>query len=217
MNEAAMEATLQQHAIDFWLNPAAWIHKSWRETVRRDNMPELPDAVWHKPACSRLLFERFDLEQPENFGFDTPHSRIALLDGESLEKGLLGVAACFHAPSLILEVSGERLRQAQDALGGDAFAYARSTEARIPLAREYAAPFQSRFNSLRIGLWAAGYGFPDEVQFRRRLRLKLPAELEHETLPENYDNIDAEDARVLSSKSLSIFTEILAPCPLLAD
>ena len=212
-----MEATLQQHAIDFWLNPAAWIHKSWRETVKQDDMPELPDDVWHKPACSRLLFERFDLEQPENFGFDTPHSRIALLDVESLEKGLLGVAACFHAPSLAIEVSGERLRRARDVLGDDAFAYARSTEARIPFAREYAAPFQNRFNSLRIGLWAAGHGFPDEVQFHRRLRLKLPAGLERETLPANYDSIDAEDACVLSSKSLSIFTEILAPCPLLTD
>lgn len=212
-----MEAALQQHAIDFWLNPAAWVHKSWREAVKQDNMPKLPDTVWHKPAFSRLLFERFELEQPENFGFDTPHSRIALLDGESLEKGLLGVAACFHAPSLAIEVRGERLRQVHDALGDDAFAYAHGTEARIPLAREYAAPFQNRFNSLRIGLWAVSYGFPDEVQFHRRLRIKLPAELEHETLPPNYNGIDADDACVLSSKSLSIFTEILAPCPLLTD
>ena len=212
-----MEATLQQRAIGFWLNPAAWIHKSWRETIRQDNVPELIDAVWRKPACSRFLFERFELEQPDNLALDTPHARIALLDGESLEKGLLGVAACFHAPSLAIEVSGERLRQARDALGGDAFAYARSTEAHIPLVQEYAAPFQSRFNSLRIGLWATGHGFPEDAQFHRRFRLKLPAELESETLPSNYDDVDEDGACVLAQTSLSIFTEMLAPCPLLAD
>ena len=210
-----MQSTsLQQRALNFWLNPAAWIHESWREALQQESAPAFLSSLWRQAAYSRFLFERFELTHPNDFGFEAPHARLALLESEALETGLLCIAACFHASSLAVEVDGARLRQARHALGDTAFAYARDKEKSATLADMHKAPFYSRTNSLRIGLWAAEHGFPEDEQFRRRLQLKLPAGLASESPPSDLDTIDESH---LTETTLSIFTETLPECSWLAD
>lgn len=109
-----------QQALHFNTQPAGYLHPSWCERLPHgeliSHLRMLPRA---HAELSRHLLMTFQLEGCYVEDFAHPWARLALLDGYWITHLLYRLGLVLLAPSLRVELSGERLRAFKSALSAE--------------------------------------------------------------------------------------------------
>lgn len=176
------ESTVRELAWRFRLMPSSYCHESWLPRGLSDAL--LPSRARHEGMCHRYLspwmMDHFKLGCPEGIVFDDPLRRLALLDGETLQRMAPVVGLAASRDALRRTLDGAALVRLRAATGLDELGFIRaSSDGLFPagmglppadLAGQDAGDrLAARGRVLLLAL--AGI---DQLAVIRRLRLKFP-------------------------------------------
>ncbi|NJN46701.1 MAG: SctK family type III secretion system sorting platform protein [Candidatus Competibacteraceae bacterium] len=114
-----------KRALTFNFHPVAYLHDSWFDTLPYgDLMRRLRTMPRAAPQVSRHLLQALGLEQDYWYDFSDRRTRLALLNGPTLERLFLYLGLTLRSTELRGELLGERLRPIKQAVGEDGFAFA---------------------------------------------------------------------------------------------
>jgi len=181
VSQASEAAEALQHLIwKFNFRPDSTIHASWL-----GNMPDgklikqLIGQPGNEGALVRHLMERLGITGQVFFDFSKPLARIALWEGEALERLVLYTGAVFHFQLLRRVVAREDIQQVRQVLGDDLYSFMQHRAPvmmqKIPIGIELPAQLKLKQRIVLTGLFCfyeAFEGYPPT--FWKRILFKLP-------------------------------------------
>jgi hypothetical protein len=169
--------------LSFNLAPASWIHESWIEGALKSSwFGKLKSSARARRRLSLLILREHGLEGAWCFDFREASRRVALLDGETLERLALFTGIALDASRIAKTIDRDGVLRLKRGIGDDGYRFALK---RAPFllnpgiapdpAGEPADPSSFREHALSrgmAGLEACLSGEPAALV--RRFRLKLP-------------------------------------------
>lgn len=167
----------------FNLAPASWIHESWIEgTPKASWFGRLKPSARARRRLSLLILREHGLEGTWCFDFREASRRVALLDGETLERLALFTGIALDASRISKIIDRDSVLRLKNGIGDDGYRFALKrapfllNAAAVPgPAGEPVDPSRFREHALSrgmAGLEACLAGEPAALV--RRFRLKLP-------------------------------------------
>ena len=167
-------------SLDFNLAPVKYLHDSWYAVLPQGEFcRRLLGHGRARAHVSRYLLESLGLERRFYDAFETPRSRLALLEPRLLETLFLYVGAALRSAEFRRELNGTRVAMLRRALGGNLLDYATK---RVPFAGPVPDfPYEpemrdnTRLRLIRIGaVYSMSPGAAADPAYVGRAVLKLP-------------------------------------------
>ena len=128
------------------LHVGGYIHPSWFNSIPHGKLvSRLRTSPRSSAAVSRYLSEILDIPACACDDFSSPATRLALVDGATLERLFLYCGVALRSRELHLEIDGRRLREIRRGVGEDGYSFAFKR-----------APFLGRLPSCRSPIRACG-------------------------------------------------------------
>jgi len=176
-----------ERAVAFNLAPASYVHDSWLEALPNG---DLAGTLKRQPAAlasiSRFLLDTMHLQQAYFHDFAEPRSRLALLDGTTLENVFLYAGLALRRDELRGEIDGTRLGHVRKMLGSSALEFAVRRTAFLGKLPRFDYEPQTPDLRIRLMLIGAVYALSPTLgsnpAYAQRVLLKLPHELSDDLL-----------------------------------
>lgn len=130
-NAACLKAMMRRRdglfplIVDFALRPSRYMHESWAETLFT---PELWDRLRQSrraaPHIDQLILQDLGMADTLPVDFDTPAARLALLDGETLDRLSLRLGLVIDGAEVRRIITADAVKAVREALGTDAYSFA---------------------------------------------------------------------------------------------
>lgn len=169
---------------EFNLLPSRYMHASWADELFTPDLWErLRQSSRAEPHINGMILDDLGVGGTFPTTFDTPAMRLALVDGETLERLSLHLGMVMDGTALRTTIAGDAVRQLRETLGAESYLFAVQNApllARIAPAAPSASasdtpdlPLVEHLRSVGMALiGSAMAGLPKDIF--KRFRLKLP-------------------------------------------